>query len=104
MIGFTRAPSDATEVPFTWLPIREGGRETASVVCGRGHHGVIDTLYDEALRTAPALIADDGTVSPRVQCAMCDWTGTVRLVGWAGRAGPPPAVEPKPEPPREVEG
>jgi hypothetical protein len=44
------------------------------VRCPNGHIGVLDHE-----------IADDGTVTPSVQCPRCSWHESVKLDGWTKR-------------------
>lgn len=61
--------------PLTWLPIKLVKDElTARVICGNKHPGVL-VEHD---------IANDGTVTPSLQCSECDWHETVKLEDWSG--------------------
>lgn len=65
------------DLPHTWRPLlnMEGKRISASIVCARGHHGVLtDHIIDK-----------DGIVSPSVVCPEegCDFHEFIRLIGWS---------------------
>lgn len=59
-----------------WRPLRDGARWSATLTCGLC--GRPATLVDHE-------IADDGTVSPSVECPHdgCRWHVFVKLNGWA---------------------
>lgn len=68
--------------PYWIGPVRQTKKgDTANVVCGKGHVGLIDEHA----------ISDNGTVSPSVVCTEigCGWHEHVQLIGWAQRNDPP---------------
>ncbi len=65
-------------VALTWKPVTQKDvLDTATVVCARGHSGLIDEHR----------IASDGTVSPSLVCTQngCDWHIWVILRDWENR-------------------
>ena len=55
-----------------WHPAQLDGKRTAMVSCSNRHVAYL----------ASHAIADDGTVSPSLQCPDCEWHVRAKLVGW----------------------
>ncbi len=65
--------------PLTWKPVTSDGVQTATLVCSKGHAGLI----------AEHEVAADGTVTPSVVCTQdgCTFHEFVKLAGWDVRTG-----------------
>ena len=65
--------------PLTWMPFTDDekpGALNAGITCGNGHHVSLHPTEHE--------IADDGTVTPSLDCPVegCSWHESVKLEGW----------------------
>lgn len=58
--------------PPTWTQITRDGRSLVIVTCPNGHMAGLDDHE----------VADDGTVTPSLECPSCDFHDSVKLIGY----------------------